>query len=458
MPEFLHRSRLPYSAEDVFEWHMRSGALERLTPSWVQARVLEREGEIHDGGKVVLGVRQGPTELKWVVQHTAFEEGRLFQDEQRSGPFEKWVHAHRFIPSDEGACIMEDQVEWVPPLGAAGRLFTEGLIRRELKRVFTFRHARLRHDLDLHARYGKAGPLAVAVTGASGFLGRNLVHLLRTGGHRVITFSRHRSEDGAFWDPEKREIDRDALEGVDGVVHLAGESIFGLRWTEEKKTRIMESRRKGTELLSRTLAGLSQRPGVLVSASGVDFYGDRGANLITEESPSGKGFLARVCKVWEDATSPAKRGGIRVVTLRSGMVLSPQGGALGTMLLPFKMGIGGRLGSGRQYVSWIDLDDEVGLIYHALATEAVKGPLNATAPSPVPNSTFTDTLGRVLGRPTLLPIPALGVKAVFGEMGQTLLLDGARVVPRKAEETGFEFRYPALEESLRFQLGRAEEG
>lgn len=274
----------------------------------------------------------------------------------------------------------------------------------------------------------------------------------------MVALSRRRSEDSAFWDPEKGEIDRNALEGVDAVVHLAGEPIFGLRWTQEKKSKIMESRRKGTELLSRTLAGLSQRPGVLVSASGVDFYGDRGANLITEESPSGKGFLASVCKVWEDATSPAKRAGIRVVTLRSGMVLSAQGGALGTMLLPFRMGIGGRLGSGRQYVSWIDLDDEVGLIYHALATGAVKGPLNATAPSPVPSSTFTDTLGRVLGRPTLLPIPALGVKAVFGEMGQALLLDGARVVPRKAEKTGFEFRYPSLEESLRFQLGRAEEG
>ena len=435
---------------------MRLGALERLTPPWAQVRVLEREGEIREGGKVVLAVKRGPTELKWVVRHTDFEEGRLFKDEQVSGPFGKWVHAHRFLPSEDGGCVVEDHVEWLPPLGSAGRLFAEGYIHRELERLFSFRHARLRHDLDLHARYGKGDPLTVAITGASGLIGSALRHFLETGGHTVIPISRRQSAGGASWNPEKGDIDADALQGIHGVVHLAGEPIFGLRWTEEKKARIMDSRQKGTELLSRTLGGLARKPAVLVSASGAGFYGNRGPTVITEEAESGKGFLARVCRKWEEATAPAKRAGIRVVTLRTGMVLTPRGGALGTMLLPFKMGVGGRLGSGRQYVSWIDLDDEVGLIYHALATNTLKGPMNATAPHPVPNSTFTDTLGRVLGRPTLIPVPAMGVKALFGEMGQALLLDGARVVPQKAEKTGFEFRYPSLEESLRFQLGRAE--
>jgi len=418
--------------------------------------VLEREGGIHDGGKVVLGGRQGPTELRWTVRHAEFQEGRLFQDEQVSGPFGKWIHSHRFLPAEEGGCIMEDHIEWLPPLGTAGRLMAEGLIQRELDRLFSFRHARLRHDLDLHARYRSAGPMTVAVTGPSGLLGQNLVHFLTTGGHRVVPVSRRPVEGGMSWDPGGGTIDAGALEGIDGIVHLAGEPIFGLRWTLEKKEKILESRKRGTELLARTLARLSTKPGVLVSGSAVGYYGNRGDTLLTEESGPGRGFLARVCGAWEDATAPAKRAGIRVVTLRTGMVLTPQGGALGTMLLPFKLGLGGRLGSGRQYVSWIDLDDEVGLIYHALATEAVKGPLNATAPSPVPNSTFTDTLGRVLGRPTLIPVPALGVKTLFGEMGQALLLDGARVVPHKAEKTGFRFRYPSLEESLRFQLGRPE--
>ncbi|MGW8267530.1 MAG: TIGR01777 family oxidoreductase [Longimicrobiales bacterium] len=457
MPEFRHRSRLPYSADAVFAWHMRPGALERLTPPWAQVRVLGRTAGIGDGGTVTLSVRQGPTSLKWVLRHTAFEEGRLFQDEQVSGPFEAWVHAHRFLPADDGGCVMEDHVEWLPPLGGAGRFLTEGLVHRELKRLFTFRHARLRHDMDLHARYAGDGARTVAVTGASGLLGNTLCQLLETGGHKVIRLSRRRREDAAFWDPEQGEIDAESLRGIGGVVHLAGEPIFGLRWTEEKKARILESRRKGTELLSRTVAGLSRKPAVLVSASAVGYYGDRGPAVITEESEPGTGFLAGVCKRWEEATAPAKRAGIRVVTLRTGMVLTARAGALGTMLLPFQIGLGGRLGSGRQYVSWIDLDDEVGLIYHALATAGVKGPLNATAPHPVPNSTFTDTLGRVLGRPTLIPVPALGIRALFGEMGQALLLDGARVVPKKAEATGFEFRYPSLEESLRFQLGKPEE-
>ena len=456
MPTFRHRSQLPYSPETVFDWHMRPGALERLTPPWAHARVLEREGGIHDGGKVVLAIKQGPTELKWTVRHTAYERGRLFQDEQISGPFGKWVHAHRFLPSDDDGCILEDEVEWLPPLGSAGRLFAAGFINKELHRLFAFRHARLRHDLDLHARYGGKGAMTLAVTGSSGLLGQNLVHFLETGGHTVHSISRTRSDSDVFWDPISGEIDSDSLEGLDGVVHLAGEPIFGLRWTAEKKSKILESRTKGTELLSRSLAGLSRKPPVLVSASAIGYYGNRGSEPVAEGGKPGKGFLARVCKEWEAATTPAKKAGIRVVTLRTGMVLSPKGGALGTMLLPFKMGLGGRLGSGRQYVSWIDLDDEVALIYHALATESVRGPLNATAPHPVTNATFTDTLGRVLGRPTLIPVPALGVKGLFGEMGQALLLNGARVVPTKAEETGFTFRYPTLEESLRFQLGKQE--
>jgi uncharacterized protein (TIGR01777 family) len=456
MPEFLYRSRLPYPAEKVFAWHLRPGALERLTPPWTGVRVLEREGGIESGGRVSLAVKQGPTEVRWLLEHSAFEEGRLFQDRQVSGPFEEWCHSHRFIPTDDGGCVMEDHIEWAPPLGAAGRLFAEGFIRRELGRLFAFRHARLHHDLDLHARYAEVGPLSVAITGSSGLIGGTLVEFLRTGGHEVVPLSRRRSGTEAFWDPERGVVDSEALERVHGVIHLAGEPIFGLRWTEEKKARIMESRRKGTELLSRALAGLSRRPSVLVSASGIGFYGDRGTALLTEDSSPGKGFMAGVGRAWEDATEPARRAGIRVVTLRSGMVLTPKGGALGTMLLPFKVGIGGRLGAGRQYWSWIDLDDEVGLIYHALCTESVRGPLNATAPHPVPNSTFTDTLGRVLGRPTLIPVPSLAVNALFGEMGRELLLTGARVVPRKAEETGFDFRYPTLEESLRFQLGREE--
>jgi uncharacterized protein (TIGR01777 family) len=432
--------------------------MERLTPPWIRARVLRREGGIDDGGRILLAIRQGPAQLKWDIQHTDYEEGRLFQDEQRSGPFRVWRHSHRFTPTDDGGCVMEDEVEWALPAVPSGGFPGQSFVEKELRRLFSFRHARLRHDLDLHSSIESEEPMKIAVSGASGLIGRSLVRFLETGGHEVARLTRRRDAGGIFWDYEKGEVDKEALEGLDGVVHLAGEPIFGLRWSPEKKTRIRESRQKGTEFLAKTLAGLSRKPKVLVSGSAVGVYGDRGSEPLSEESRSGKGFLADVCRAWERASEAARKAGIRVVTVRTGMVLTPAGGALGTMLLPFKLGLGGRLGSGRQYVSWIDLDDEVGLIHHALTQSSVQGALNAVAPHPVPNSTFTSTLGRILGRPTLIPVPSLAIKTLFGEMGEALLLDGARVLPKKAEETGYVFRYPSLEESLRHQLGRPEAG
>ncbi|NNM04321.1 MAG: TIGR01777 family protein, partial [Gemmatimonadetes bacterium] len=223
-----------------------------------------------------------------------------------------------------------------------------------------------------------------------------------------------------------------------------------------KKNRILQSRRQGTELISRTLATMTRPPQVLISASAVGYYGARGNEIVTEESAGGQGFLAMVCREWEGATGAARKAGIRVVKLRTGFVVSPLGPGLGKMLPPFKAGLGGRIGAGRQYMSWIDLDDEVGLIHHALTRPGVSGPLNATAPNPVPNSTFTDALGRVLNRPTVLPLPAVAVKGLLGEMGTELLLKGARVTPQKALDTGYEFLFSDLEDSLRFQLGRVE--
>jgi len=421
-------------------------------------RVLKREGGIRDGGTVSVAAKQGPTELKGAVRHTEFEEGRRFRDEQISGPFEKWVHDHRFLPADDGGSFMEDEIEWVAPFGSAGRLFAEGFIDRELERIFRFRHVRLHNDLTVHSRYG-GKPLRVVLTGASGFIGRELTEFLRSGGHTVVPLSRRKAragKEGWVWNPGKGELDPAALEGADAVVHLAGESLAALRWTEEKKKEILRSRRQGTELLARTLANMSDPPPVLVSASAVGYYGHRGNDIVTEASGPGKGFLAMVCREWEGATGAARKAGLRVVNIRTGFVLSPRGPGLGRMLPAFKAGLGGRIGSGRQYMSWIDLDDVIGLIHHALTRPGVSGPFNATSPNPLPNSSFTDALGRVLNRPTVLPLPALAIKGLLGEMGTELLLRGSRVLPRKAEETGYEFLFPDVEESLRFQLGRME--
>ena len=457
MPEFVHRTRLNHAVADVFAWHMRPGALERLIPPWESVTIESREGTPATGGRVSFRVRRGPTEIRIEVLHTDFELYHLFRDEQVRGPFTRWVHTHRFEPESGGGCTVEDHVDWELPVGAAGRLLGGSSVEVELERVFNFRHRRLQNDLDRISRYGNGTPLRIAVTGSSGLIGRALCDVLTTGGHHVVRLVRSRKKQtsqDALWDPIEGTVEEEGLEELDAVVHLAGEPLLGLRWTEEKKKRIWASRVEGTAHLSRALASLQRPPRVLVSASAVGFYGNRGDKPLSESARQGKGFLAELCGAWEEAARPAARMGIRVVNLRTGLTLTPAGGALGTMLLPFKIGVGGRLGSGRQYVSWIDYDDLLSLIIHVIHTPSIRGAVNATAPYPVPNASFTGTLGRVLERPTLIPVPGLAVHALFGEMGKEMLLQGQRVQPAVAETTGFEFMYPGLEESLRHQLGR----
>jgi len=256
------------------------------------------------------------------------------------------------------------------------------------------------------------------------------------------------------WDPEAGDIDAAGLKGVGAAVHLAGESIATGRWTAAKKARILESRVRGTRLLAEALAGLKQPPKALVSASAVGYYGNRGEETLREESTSGSAFLSEVCRQWEAATEPAADAGIRVVNLRFGVMLSATDGALPRLLTPFRMGVGGRLGSGKQFMSWIAIDDVVGAILHVLTTEALRGPVNAVAPQPVTNREFTKTMGRVLGRPTVFPMPAFAARLAFGQMADELLLCSQRVEPAKLLGSGYLFRFPELEAALRHLLGK----
>jgi hypothetical protein len=296
----------------------------------------------------------------------------------------------------------------------------------------------------------------VLVTGSSGLIGSALEPFLAAAGHRVIRLVRSRPSSGEaqrFWAPEAGILDPGALEGLDAVVNLAGENVAG-RWTERKKARILNSRVKSARLLSESLAGLAQPPKVLVSASASGFYGDRADEVLTEESASGSQFLAQVCRQWEAGTEPAARAGLRVVVLRIGLVLSASGGALAQMLPPFKLGLGGRIGSGRQYWSWIALDDLLGVVLHVLNTEALRGPVNAVAPNPVTNLEFTKTLGRVLKRPTVLALPALAARLAWGQMAEELLLASTRMEPARLLAFNYKFRYPELEPALRHLLGK----
>ncbi len=294
----------------------------------------------------------------------------------------------------------------------------------------------------------------MAVTGASGLIGGALVRHLTTKGHRVSPLVRRRPGPGEIgWDPVAGRLEPGDLEGLDAVVHLAGENV-GVRWTASRKARIRDSRVRGTRVLSEALARTSRHPAVLVSASAIGIYGDRGEETLTERSALGPkdDFLAAVGQEWEDAAAPARAAGVRVVHPRFGVVLSPAGGALRKMLLPFRLGLGGRLGSGSQWMSWISIDDVTGALLHLVLNRTLSGPVNFTAPEPLRNRDFTRTLGQVLSRPAVLPVPSAALRLVFGEMADSTLLASARVLPERLLESGYAFTHPDLETALRQML------
>ena len=299
--------------------------------------------------------------------------------------------------------------------------------------------------------------MRVAVTGATGLVGSALAPRLAGGGHEAVALRRAPAGAGGAgpsWHPATGALSAGALDGVDAVVHLAGENVAGGRWTAARKARIRDSRVAGTRQLAAALAALPQSPKTLIAASAIGFYGDRGDERLDEAAAPGSDFLAGVCQEWEAAAAPARDAGMRVVHLRIGIVLTPAGGALRRMLPPFRMGVGGVIGSGRQFMSWVALDDVVGGILHALRASGLAGPVNLAAPHPVTNAEFTKTLGRVLRRPAFLPLPAFGARLAFGEMADALLLSSARVEPARLRASGFEFDYPDLEAALRHLLGR----
>ncbi len=457
MSRFELSSELPVTAEEAYRWHARPGALERLTPPWETVRVVERRGTLEDG-TVVLDVSLGPTTHRWVARHRDAIPGRQFVDEQLEGPFASWVHTHLFEPTASARTRYTDRIEYTLPFGALGEL-GEPFAAGRLARTFRYRHDTVREDLAAHLRHAAHGPLIIAISGATGLLARNLVPFLLAGGHQVRRIVRGAAGPGDIpWDPTAGRLDPAALEGVDAVIHLAGESIAGARWTPELKRGILDSRIRGTTLLTETLARLTRPPRVLLSASAVGIYGDRGDEVLSEASHLRAGpasmFVEQVGHAWEAATAPAERAGIRVVRARIGVVLTPQGGALGPMLIPFRLGLGGRLGGGQQYMSWISIDDVVGAMHHALMTDSLRGPVNLTAPEPVTNATFTSVLGRVLRRPTPFPVPAAALRLILGELTDELLLASTRVLPTQLLATGYPFRHATLERALRHVLGR----
>ena len=457
MPQFVRRSPMPVSAAALFDWHAQPGAFERLTPDWQRTRVLSRTGGITNGSrvKVEVPVLGGLVHQRMLMEHQDYVSGSQFVDVQVEGPFARWQHTHLMEPAADGTSLLVDRIDYELPFGALGQLGGGWFVTRQLEQLFAFRHTRTRADLQQHMVFATQPRRTVAITGGTGMIGSALTWLLRTGGHTVrwITRNPNAQRGDIGWNPDAGTLDPRSMAGVDAVVHLAGANV-GERWTPSHRKAILESRVAGTRTLVSAMRGMAKQPEVLISGSAVGYYGDTGSKLIDERAEKGDGFLSDVCAAWEAETVPAADSGIRVAIARTGLVLSPSGGALSKMLPAFQCGVGGPLGSGKQWMSWISLDDEIGALHHLLLDQGARGIFNLTGPAPVMNTEFGHALGDVLHRPAVLPVPGFALKALFGDMAQSTILDGQRVLPTRLQDAGFRFQHPTLESALRFELGR----
>lgn len=472
--EFKYTSKVACSAKDLFSWHERPGAFERLNPPWEPVRVVASDGHIKDGAKVTIAVPIHPLlpfHTKWKLEHRDYLEGHQFKDVLLAGPFKSWEHLHKvteFVENSdqsansakprscnqEGCSILLDDLKIELPLSFISHALLSPFIKKKIDSVFSYRHAIMRRDLQSHSQVKR--PFKIAISGASGFIGSALIPLLTTGGHKVTKLVRHseKSLDEVQWLPQV-SARFSTLSGYDALVHLAGDNIASGRWSTSKKMAIQQSRVETTAKLVEDLLKLSDLPKTVIMASGTGYYGNRADELLTEASAKGQGFLADVVEDWEATLKPLEERGVRVVKLRFGIVLSPNGGALKKMLLPFMCGLGGKLGSGNQYMSWIALDDLLHLIYKSVVDESFSGTYNAVAPAPVTNQEFTKILGQTLSRWTPFPAPAPILRAIFGQMADEALLSSQRVVSSRLNDSSFKFSFPTLPEALAFCLGAA---
>lgn len=457
MSEYRRSSIINAPRNTLFSWHTSPGAFQRLAPPWQPTVVVGTTGRPPEpGAEVRLRVKVGPVWRRWTAVHGDWAPGEWFTDRQVRGPFASWHHTHRFDAKDDQTTRLSDIVDYTLPLGRASSI-GRSYARNSIDRMFEYRHRVTASDIAWHQHY-RVTPIRVAMTGSTGLVGSALTAFLRGGDHQVTQLCRRPTAgpDTSVWNTDSQTWPVSAFDGVDAVVHLAGENIAGGRWTTARKRRIRDSRVDGTRRLCETLAALPSPPATLVTASAIGVYGDRSDEPVDESSAPGVGFLPEVCQAWEAATAPARDRGIRVVHLRLGIVLTPAGGALKRLVLPFTLGVGGVVGTGDQSMSWIALDDVLGSVLHVLADDTVVGPVNVVAPTPVTNRVFTKTLGRVLRRPTALPVPSRALRVLLGEMADGLLLTGASVEPTRLTRSGFRFAYPALENALRHLLGRSD--
>ena len=457
---------VPVPVNQLFSWHENPGAFERLTPPFEPVKIKKRKGGI-DGGEVHLQMNLGPIPLPWVARHHDYIKNEQFLDEQVSGPFASWNHAHLFEKIDAKSSKLIDKIDYKLPFGTVGKTFGGAFAEQKIKQMFAYRRNITKNDLVSQSKYS-GSPLNIAVTGGSGLIGSQLKPYLTTAGHSVENIVRGRPQKGELsWNLENKTMSN--LSGKDVVVHLAGEpiskplgGIVPLPWTKWKRNEILKSRVEGTKLISEHIASLNNPPKVMICASAVGYYGDRGEDLLSESEESGDDYFSHVVSEWENAAQPAVDAGIRVVFLRIAPVMSPLGGALQVLGNAARLGSSPPVAGGKQWWSWISLDDVVDVIYHSIINEKLSGPVNVASPNPVRQKEWASTLAKVIwGRfgplTGLIPVPGFVLKSVLGEFGDVLALSSIKIDSSKLLDSGYKFRFENLEDCFRHLLGKRTE-
>lgn len=449
MPTYHKESLIDASAAELYRYHLSPGALHRLTPPWEQVRVEEPDDGIEEGCVRTLHIGPRPFSLKWVAHHENFVPNKQFRDRQGQGPFRSWLHTHSFEEKADGS-LLRDQIEYSLPLG----LPLGWLFKHKLEPAFRYRHRQTKRDLERIRSYpgpvSGGPPLRVGITGASGLVGSALTSFLGVAGHHVVPLQRglEARGNGAIWWPEP---DLEALEGLDAVVHLAGEPVAQY-WTAAVRERLYFSRVEGTQRLCEALAQLENPPKTLITASAIGYYDQDQPGPIDESGLAGSDLLGRICTDWEASTRAAEDAGVRVCQLRVGLVVSSNGGFLKVQLPAFQFGGGAVLGHGQQMQNVIDRDDLVAAIYHLLNRADLSGPFNGTGPEPVTQAEFSQLLASLLKRPLLLRVPEAPFRLLLRDQAD-MFLKGVAALPARLLESGFTFQAPTARESLIHQLG-----
>ncbi|MCM8532219.1 MAG: TIGR01777 family oxidoreductase [Lentisphaeraceae bacterium] len=451
--QLVRTKEMPVSAEILAAWHESPGAFGRIQPPWESAEIINKATEIADGLEEHIQIKIGPLKKMWIARYHDVIKNEQFCDLQVSGPFAYWDHKHVFKAIDSDKSELVDDISYKEPMGPVGRLLAGKMIASKLDAMFNYRHAVTHADLARHFNR-KIKPMKVAITGGTGLVGGCLGPLLQTMGHEVFILTRNpKKENHIKWDPATSEIDHEKLEGIDAFINLAGRSIAA-PWTSKVKKDIISSRLDSSELLVKAIKVMKRKPSVVITASGSAYYPLYTGETYSEDGPKGEGFLPELAEKWEGVFKPLDAIGVRVVKLRIGVVLTPAGGALQKMLPAFKLGLGGPFSSGKQYMSWIAIDDLIDIMAFALEDEKYSGVINAVSPEPVTNKEFSKTLGKVLNRPTVLPVPAAILKMIPGGMGKELFLASNRLEPAKLKELGYEFRHPDLLGTFKHLFGQ----